>query len=353
MKIKLAILDKDISYLNRMVSAFGTKYADKLELYSFSDEKIAMESLEVNKIDLLLTSDLFDIDTTVLPRRCAFAYLVDSSDIETVKNQVAICKFQKADLIYKQILSLYSEKASNISGLKLNDTDSKIIIFSSPCGGTGTSTMAAACAKQLARGGKKVLYLDLQLYGSVDSFFEGEGQFDMSDIIYALKSKKANTSLKIESCLKRDSSGVYFFSQPKVVLDMLELDVEDIHRLISEIRISSGFEYIIVDKDFGISKSDFEIYSQANHIVIVGDGSTISNTKVVNAYGAIKTLEQNIDVSFSNRINIIYNKFSNKTGQIIENIELPNSTGAPRFQHATEKDVVEQLATMSLFVALV
>ena len=36
MKIKLALLDSDQNYLNRIVTAFNIKYADKLEIYSFT-----------------------------------------------------------------------------------------------------------------------------------------------------------------------------------------------------------------------------------------------------------------------------------------------------------------------------
>lgn len=41
MKIKLALLDNDQNYLNRIVSVFNIRYADKLEIYSFTKiEKI-------------------------------------------------------------------------------------------------------------------------------------------------------------------------------------------------------------------------------------------------------------------------------------------------------------------------
>lgn len=39
MKIKVALLDKDKEYLDRLTGVFNTKYADKLEVYSFTDEK--------------------------------------------------------------------------------------------------------------------------------------------------------------------------------------------------------------------------------------------------------------------------------------------------------------------------
>ena len=45
MKIKLAILEKDSSYLNRIVAVFSTKYADKFQIYSFSDPQIAVSSI--------------------------------------------------------------------------------------------------------------------------------------------------------------------------------------------------------------------------------------------------------------------------------------------------------------------
>ncbi len=52
MKIKVAILERDKSYLARIVSAFGTKYADKLEIYSFTDPDIAMSTLSSARIDV-------------------------------------------------------------------------------------------------------------------------------------------------------------------------------------------------------------------------------------------------------------------------------------------------------------
>ena len=104
MKIKLAILEKDTSYLSRIVSVFGTKYADKFEIYSFTNQDVALNNLDSAKIDVMVASDSFDIDVAALPARCAFAYMVDSIDVDMVNDQRAICKFQKADLIYKQIL---------------------------------------------------------------------------------------------------------------------------------------------------------------------------------------------------------------------------------------------------------
>lgn len=349
MKIKLAILDKDISYLQRIVTAFSTRYVDKFEIYSFTDEKIALDTLKDAKMDVLVASDVFDLDVARIPKRCSFAYFVESPDVETVNGQRAICKYQKADLIYKQILSVFSENASSISGLKFDNESTNVIVFCSASGGVGTSSMAAACAVHFASMNKKVLYLNLEKYGSADVFFTGEGQFDMSDIIYALKSRKTNLSMKLESCVKRDASGVQFYSGTKIALDMMELGTEEINRLISEIKISASYDYIILDMDFSLEKKVLDIYRQAHAILWVGDGSEVSNAKISRAYTALTTLESNEDSPINSRISLIYNKFSNKTGKGIDEIGIKSLGGAPRYEHATAKDVLRQLASLNAF----
>ena len=349
MKIKLAILEKDVSYLNRIVTVFSTRYADKFEIYSFTDPSVALASLDDAKIDVLVANDAFEINVASLPKRCGFAYFVDSVDINTENDQRAICKFQKADLIYKQILSVYSEKAGSISGLKLGDESTKICVFNSVSGGTGASTMAAAAALHFASQNKKTLYLNLEKFGSADVFFEGEGQFDMSDIIFALKSKKANLPLKLESCVKQDLRGVYFYSQSKIALDMLELGCDEIVRLISELKLTGSYDYIVVDTDFGLDKDSIKICKLAHSVVWVGDGSEVSNSKIFRAYNALATLEEKADAPLTSRLCLIYNKFSSKTSTALTDIGLKDIGGAPRFEHATTAQVLEQLRGKEMF----
>lgn len=349
MKIKLAILEKDRSYLTRIVSAFSARYADKLEIYSFTDYQVAMANLDMAKIEVLVANDAFEVDVKALPRRCGFAYLVDSLDIETVNDQRAICKFQKADLIYKQILSIYSENAGNVSGLKLGDEETRIIAFASPCGGCGSSSLAAACALHYAARGQSVLYLNLEKFGGADAFFEGEGQFDMSDVIFALKSKKTNLSLKLESCVKKDPRGVNFFAPTRVSLDMLELRTENVLRLLSELKVTGSYEYIIMDMDFGLDKDTLEIYRQAHGVVTVSDGSSVANTKITRAFSALTTMEQNADAPLASRLTLTYNKFSNKTGTPIGDIGIRLAGGAPRYEHATTEQVITQLAKLDFY----
>ncbi len=353
MKIRVAILDKDNGYLDRIASVFNSKYADKLIVYSFTDKDAALRQLGQSKIDVLVAAEQFDIEVNSLPPRCGFAYFVENHEIDSVKGQKAICKFQKVDLIYKQILGIYSEMATNISGLKSADDNCALIAFTSPGGGVGNSTVAAAFAVACAKRGKKALYLNLETFGSSDVFFRGDGQFDMSDIIYALKSRKSNLMIKLESCVKQDASGVYFFSQPKVALDMMEVGYEEIETLVQNLTLSGKYDYIVIDLDFELNRNLMRFFEKMEHIVMVGDGSVLSNQKIFRAYGAIQTMEESLGVSVIDRMFLVYNKFSNKTGRVLEALDIKMIGGAPRYEHATDAQIMAQLSSMELFNQLI
>jgi len=349
MKFKLAILEKDTEYLNRIVSVFSTKYFDKVEIYGFSEKEVALANLDSRKIDVLIANDAYDIDVSALPKRCSFAYFVESSGIDTCKGLHAICKYQKVELIYKAILSVYSENASSLSALKRGNGSCSLVAFMSPCGGVGTSSVAAASALHYAAKGKSVLYLNLESFGSADSFFKGEGQFDITDVIFALKSKKANLSLKLESCVKRDASGVCFYSASKIALDMMELCTEDILSLLSEIRTMNAYDYIILDMDFGISEREFRILEDACAVVWVSDGSELANTKIERAFNALSILDQDKGTSLIGKLMLMYNRFSNKTGRTLELSELKSVGGAPVFSHAATDRVISLLSEIDVF----
>lgn len=349
MKIKLAILETDQSYLNRFVSVLNTKYADNFEIYSFTNLNVALFSLDESRIDVFIATETFEIDVNKLPNRCGFAYLVDSAHLNMFRNQKAIGKFQKVELIYREILSIYSEHAGSISGFRQGDSTTTLLAFSPVSGGCGSSIMAAACALHFATQGKKTLYLNLERFGSANSFFSGEGQFGMSDIIFALKSKKSNFSLKLESCVRQDPRGVFFVSQSKFALDMLELNSDDLLRLIFELQQVGLYDPIILDFDFALDKKMLEVYRQAHALVWVGDGSEISNAKISRAFTAIKTLEQNTDIPLTSKLALLYNKFSNKTSKPLTDIDVKTIGGAPKYEHATTSQVLGQLASMNVF----
>jgi len=350
MKIKLAILENDINYLNRIVNVFNARYADKFEVYSFTDEAVAKKVLETSGMDVLLASDFYEIDINQLPQYCAFAYFVDSAEIDSINGSRAICKYQKIDLIYREILHVFSEKNGKTSGLRSANGSCNVIVFSSPCGGAGSSTMAATCARRYAMQGRKVLYLNLEKFGSSDLFFSADGQFDMSDVLFAIKSKKNKLAFKIESCVKKDASGVMFFSPTKHALDMTNLTCDEMKLLLQELQNTGFYEYIIVDMDYDPSSCYLELYDMAQSMVWVSDGSVLSNNKCIRAFQALQTIEKSSNIKLTRKLLFLYNKYNSKIGSTLDNVLPVKTLGvAPRYSGAAIEQIITQLSIMDMF----
>ncbi len=342
MKIKVALLDDDKNYLNRITSAFTNKYMDKLEIYSFSKLELALESLDEKKIDVFLASEEYEINAENIPKRCGFAYFVSGSGVEEIYGQRAICKYQKAELIYRQILGIFADVSSGIAGVKF-DNDVNVITFFGCSGGVGSSSLAAAYARRMAKKGKKVLYLNTERLGNSEYFFSGEGNQTFSDVLYAIKSQKTNLSIKLESSIREDSTGVRFYQSSAMAMDIVEMAVEDFRVLLNTVKTTMDYEFIIIDAELTMDDMFHEISKNSTVIIIVGDGSEISNEKLVRLCDIVKIIEEQKDERIIAKMKLIYNKFSNKTNNVLRNIEIAELGGIQKYEHATTKQILELL----------
>ncbi len=348
-RIKLAILENDTNYINRIVSVFNSRFTDKLEVFTFTDKDAALESLAENRINVFLSTEQIKIDTKELPDRCAFAYLSESNSIDSIYGEFALGKYQKAEIIYKSILNLFSDKSSEVIGYKVNDTDAaKIIAFASCSGGVGSSTVAASCALSFALRGHKTLYINLEQLGNANMFFNGEGSSDFGDVIYAIKSKKTNLSLKIESTMKTDVRGVYFFDSCKMALDNMEISKDDVERLMRELRTSS-FEFVIIDCDFSLGGLPKDIFENVTSVILVSDGSKISNDKLQRSLASMEVLDKQKAIKYMPKVAIMYNKFSNRTSKQIEGLNFNMLGGIQKFEGAQTEQIMQQISSMPVF----
>jgi cellulose biosynthesis protein BcsQ len=349
-KIKLVIADTDEIYVNRLINFFNGSYNDKLEMYSFTSMDTFSDFILKNKVDVLIATESFGINLKEIPEKIAFAYFSESTSIDTISGVRTICKYQKVDLIYKEILSLYSERTTNVIGYKSDNGEfTQIHTFLSCSGGTGNSTVAAAYTINLAHKGKKVLYLNIELLGTTNAFFNAEGLFNFGDVLYAIKSKKSNLILKLESTVKKDPTGVFFYDTCKMPFDIMEINKEDIKKLLDELKISGIYDYIIIDTDFTLNKTMNLVLQYSNSLIFVSDGTEVATVKFKMAYGALRVLEEQQDIRLFSKISLIYNKFSSENGKYIENESINVLGGAPRFKNATAIQIAKQISEMSIF----
>lgn len=276
MAIKVAVLAQDTRFLDRLTAVFTKNYSDRVEIYPFTELDVALSSLEFIKPELLLADEDIRVPDSTLPEDCALAYFVSSVSTDRVDGHRAVCKFQRAELICKQIVDIVTDKA-----------ESNFIVFSSPAGGVGTSTAAAAFALRLASQGRRVLYLDLDTYGCPSAFFRGEGEYTLGDVLHTLVHKDRNlTELLIHSS-RTDAHGVSFFCEAAPECVYPALNTEAISKLLRELRVIAAFEYIVVDLPFCKLLRQKDLW-ECGATVLVADDTQAAQCKLARGYFALR-----------------------------------------------------------------
>lgn len=310
MEINLAILDSDAAYLLRLSKALSVRFGEKLVVHTFTSEQNLEQIFCTNKIDVLLLNE--DVsEKLVLPHTVLVAYLVDKRNIESINGNKAICKYQKLEKFYREVVGMCSENdIGNYQYLPNESNNTKLISFISSTGGVGTSTIAAGFCHREASLGKKVFYLNLEQFGSSKVFFSGEGNGGLSKIIFAIKCKKSNFSAMLESCVSKDRSGVYFFEDSNLALDLFELTEEEVHFLISELTKISVYDYIVIDMNYHLESKFSSLVNMFNKIFIVSSESQIAQVKIRRMLETLRVLEKQKGESFIDKVSQIINKVS-------------------------------------------
>lgn len=353
MKIKIAIIDNDSNYLERISSSFGSLYADKLEVYLFTDPQVAVNKINSkrNFADVVLCGVDINIDPKLIAKNSSFAYFCDSSDVESYNGYRAVGKYQRIDRIYKEILGIYSDNANSTLIFKGNiDSDCKIISFVSAAGGVGASTAAASYAIRCCKSGNKTLYLNFEKIGSTNIFFKAEGNGSFDNILYSIKSKNSNLSLKLESEVKHSEEGVDFFDDCKISLDKQSVSVEDINKLIKNLVVKDDYSRIILDMNISFDDVTLCLLDKSDKIVFVSDGSDISNSKTISVLKSFEILEnQSEDITIIGKSVLLYNKFSSKSGKQLTDISVNVIGGINKIEGLDEGRLARKISEYGVF----
>lgn len=319
MKINIIIIDSDELYLRRLESAFDEFYPGKVEIHNFTSMEIAENNLVKKSADVLLVDESIvgahGFPETQINTK-ARAVLTGAQSIEKIGGVETVCKYQRIDIIYKEIVSVLSENDSIKFENSGADNITKLLTFTSAVGGVGTSTVAAACAIRLASQNAKVLYLDTNLYASADTFFKDEGNFTLSDVVYTIIGKKSNASVKVNVFAKKDPCGVFYYSQCKNVPDWLEMSDEDKITLITYLQESGGYDYIIVDTYTDFSEYTRHLFEISQQIFCVSDGSFLVNKKSERLFSTMKIYDTQTEGDCAAKLKMLYNKYSAQAKQV-------------------------------------
>ncbi len=349
MKIKVAVLDHDIEFMDRLAKIFQQKYADKISLALFSKEEALYEGLREFHTDIVLFDESIKIKEDKISDGMTAGYFSAIPDVDEIGGFPAICKYQKAEIIYKMILSLYAENLSDVK-LKKSKTEMRVVLFTSVQGGSGTTTVAAAYAMQMAAKKKKPFYLNLEKFGDSNLYFQGDGKLSFSDIIYSLKSRKGNLMIKLESAAQTDPSGVDFFGSCKNAYDMFELSDDEVRMLIQGILQSAKYEELVIDLSGEMTERMVMLMKDyADRIVYVTDGSAAGNGKFERFCEAARVMEQRQECEILRKTCLLYNRFSSRNGGQLEKTAVSVAGGIHRYEGISGRKLAEKISKIDVF----
>lgn len=344
MTIKVALLEKDTRFLDRLTAIFSKNYSDKLEIYPFSDPEVAISSLPFIQPDVLLADESLRIPDDVLPKDCALAYFVSAVGADKVDGHRAICKFQRAELIYKQIVGILSDKANGAHG-----SETKFVTFTSPVGGVGVSTAAAAFALRLASQGHSVLYLDLDAYSCPSLSFRAEGEYTFADVLHTLVHKDKNLTELLVHATRKDPRGVSYFCEADASCVYPPLDAEAVARLLRELRIIAAFDYIVVDIPFSMLLQQEDLWERSSALVLLTDGTEQAQRKLARGYF---TLLHKAESGLSAELFLLSNKCSAFVTKLPALSELRELGQIPFLSETDTRKKLSSMAELSLFDTL-
>lgn len=275
------------------------------------------------------------------------AYVIKTRDSSMV------FKYQKAELIYKEILNKFAEISGNGNMQDIKQRGAtRVCSFMSINGGAGASTIAVAYAIKKAES-ERVLYLNFENFGSADYYFEGEGNYGLDELLYTIKTKKGSLEIKIDSVVKKSKENVFFFSDCKNANEIRELEILEIHQLLDALCKCGRFDLIVLDIENEHNLRLLEFAKYSDKIFVVADGTEISNVKFERYLNSIKVFEEKNAIALLNKMNIIYNKYSNKSSVSLSNSDITVIGGIPKYEKMAVKDMIENIKEKDFIVTLI
>ena len=349
MKMKLVICTADENYASRFIDYFNVHYGEKMELSQFTDVGFLAQFIREERPDLCLIDEyLMEQKEGVLGENSNYILLCNQREA-LYEDVPCIFKYQKAELIYKEILNHYADKKGGRRVTSAVSGDlAKTYAFCSVGGGAGATTVALAYAAHLAKE-KRVLYFGFQQYGNADAVLCGEGNGSFDDVIFALSNKRGDLRMKIESIVRTSKEKIDYFKACENPLDLQELTREDIERLLTEVVASGMYQAVIFDIDSRIGLLELEIMKAVDQIVVVSEGNDSSAMKFEKFYTLINVIQSKEDIDLIGKMALFYNKFSNKSSKDIAVGNVPVIGGMAKFEGVQMAGIVGRMAGMDCF----
>lgn len=357
MRIRLGLLDDDIRYLNKLTDYLGVHYTLQVEANLFTELDELQAFLDHRgRLDVLLASRELLPDPTVLPGRIQLAYLSEEKGLSMLAGKTAVCKYQKAEGIYRAVQGLAA--SLDVGEKKYSSGGScQVFLFAGAAGGVGCSTAAMGCAARMAAQGKNTLYISLQQSANADSVFSVCGA-SVSRVRYEIKSWKQSGNgdigklqMKCQSLLATDpETRVMCYNGFDLPLEAMDLDKSEAEALLKA--VAGLCDVCVLDMDGTMNSVLLTTIRGADWTVLVSDGSAKCNRALERLIRSIEILDGTDEPVLHGNLGVLYTRFGSAASEAELSEQAKLLGKVPNYAGSTEKRIVQELIGSSVFAML-
>jgi len=277
MLIKIAVADDDQQYVQRLV--YGLEHYNSLNISVYTETKSLENALQTKRFDVLLFTPRVFKGQSSLPQHTACILLNDAEEMvpDSCRDFMKIEKYQQISSIYQKMLGQYAEVCGNHGMAGENRT--KKILFYSPIGGSGKTTLSLAAAACIARRGHSVLYVNLEELASDDCFLPQSVGKSMSELLERLDSD-INFSLKLQGLANTKMENFFYLNHFESPNDIYEMEKEELEKLINVINSAGLYEYLVIDGGISLNAKALALFESADKIVLVDKSDGAAKAKM-------------------------------------------------------------------------
>lgn len=308
-KLTVIIADEDENYLYPIEIKFLEEIGDVAEIITITDRDYFDEYFGIpRKVDVLIIDKMFYKD--YLSKHDINKIFILNETLEEIGDN-EIYKYTSVKDIYDEVIGNV-----NLSEEIVNEkTHTDVIVFYSPAGGTGVTTLSLVLAKAIANKHKKVLYLSTENLQSMAAYEDIKE--DMSKLLekaITIQSYDIHTIVNNEVIVRQ---GVSYIPPMKQATTVLGIKDENYLNLISKMKEVNLYDYIVVDTDSVLTQSKCAMMALADKVVLV----------VAQNEGAVKKTDiflENIDCSDLNKFLFVCNKYRTEKENNLTNASMKN-----------------------------
>ena len=312
MNIRILVASNDKEYAIRLAGILERTTphtGDVFEIALFTDNEKLIETLADSKSSGRVRFDIALIDEEISNLVLGVIPVVLLLTEEDARNgtqyagnssAVYVNKYQRVSDIVKNLLLALASLRSDIgigSGI--------VCAFYSPIGGSGTSTLAAAFAMELAKSGIKPLYVSFEYFNGSELMFGEDNTVPQGlyDVFYAIADGGGVTAT-IDAVKTSDSSGVSFLKKFPFWTEVIQRTPDEIQTFINAARSAHEIDIIVLDLGSGFASFTERALQCADEIFVVVGVDPVSDLKLK----ALFDEETYFFQDFLNKTSLIYNK---------------------------------------------